>query len=125
MINPPDGCEIPVCECDLLLHLDICVSNTAIACSLARCINVPVTVSECAFPVASDKTAQIAKEASGKGYRVIIAGAGLAGANLTLPDGKVNVELHSAGGLAGLGTNVHSYVAGDAIRVPAAPAGAR
>lgn len=44
-----------------------------------------------------------------------IAGAGLAGVTASLPDGKVNVELHSSGGLSGLGSNVHSYVAGDAI----------
>lgn len=44
-----------------------------------------------------------------------IAGASLASVNLTLPDGKVNIELHSSGGLAGLGGNNHSYVAGDAI----------
>jgi hypothetical protein len=53
-----------------------------------------------------------------------IAGAGLAGVNLTLPDGKVNVELHSTGGLAGLGDNLHSYVAGDAIVTHCMKAGA-
>ncbi len=45
-----------------------------------------------------------------------IPGALLAGVIATLPDGKVNVELSSAGsGLSGLGANSHAYVAGDAV----------
>lgn len=43
-----------------------------------------------------------------------IAGAALIGVVLTLPNGKVNVNL-SSGGSSGLGANVHSYFTGDTI----------
>lgn len=43
-----------------------------------------------------------------------IAGAMLGGVVVTLPDGKVNIELSSSGsGLNGLGANNHAYIAGD------------